>query len=97
MRQILTMALTLLMAVAMQGRTSIPAIFQRTPDVVITSSDRAGIHAATGFTKEGATLSFAQGSGSQTPGPGDCTKEIHSLSPVPIQLSVLTGEHMKIS
>ncbi len=65
------MALTLLMAVAMQGQTSIPAIFQRTPDVVITSSDRAGIRAATGFTKEGVTLSFAQGSGSQTPGPGD--------------------------
>ena len=71
MRQILTMALTLLMAVAMQGQTSIPAIFQRTPDVVITSSDRAGIRAVTGFTKEGVTLSFAQGSGSQTPGPGD--------------------------
>ena len=71
MKKILFFALALLMAVAMQGQTSIPAIFQRTPDVVITSSDRAGIRAATGFTKEGVTLSFAQGGGSQTPGPGD--------------------------
>lgn len=41
------------------------------PDVVVSSAERSGIRATTGFAKEGVTLTFAQGSGSQAPGPGN--------------------------
>ena len=41
------------------------------PDVVVSSAERSGIRATTGFAKEGVTLSFSQGTGSQAPGPGN--------------------------
>ena len=63
----LLLTLTLLLAVAMQGQTSIPAVFQRTPDVVITPLERHNATLAKGLTKDGVAFTFAQGSGTQAP------------------------------
>ena len=54
-------------SVSLNAQTTIPAVFERTPDVVLSPLDQHSATVENGLTKDGVTLTFAKGSGTQTP------------------------------